>query len=535
MIAQSVVELAKGGQEEQAVRVEAAAASVPGTLNAPAGEREELGAAVASRVGAQAFERYFGSATPMRVVEDGLEIVVSSGFLASVLERRFGAALAEVARGQTGRASARAKFVVREGATGAAGGSEPAAREAEGKSAEVARGVRAGPTAAAQAAMRFDLARLVVGKANRMAFEAALRLARDERGPGVAGSRLLYLHGPHGSGKTHLLHGATALARQRDQSAGVRAVSGEQFANEYIQAVRNKRVETFQRLYRGLDVLGIDDLCGMTGKEGTLAEFVRTLEALHTRGARVIITGPTAPRALSGMPEGLVSRLSGGMVSGIEPADGALREQFVVAQAHRRGLEMSEEAAKWIAHAEWSSGRSAGSLRELEGAVARVEAYVRVHAGSAGPTEPVSRVAAERALGISLTGGLGGAGGAGGVAGAARAFAPGVPMPIRFDRVAEVVCGELGVRFDEVLGTTRRPAVVLARSLIVYVARRTTGLSFPEIGRGLGRPGHSTAITAFQRIERQLEAGQKLDDPRLAREGTLAELSERLIGLVRKV
>lgn len=493
-------------------------------------EHRDLGDRLAARIGAANFHRYFApDATPMRLSEGVLEVGVASGFLASLIERRFRAALEEVTREATGRERVSVEVIVREAtaaqrARGAT--SEPAARAPalpEPRRPALAPMDRAtepktGLTNAAQAAMRFDLARFVVGQANRLAYESALRLARGETGPGA---RLLYLHGPHGCGKTHVLHGATALARQRDQHAGVRAVSGEQFANEYIQACRHKRVDTFQRLYRGLDVLGIDDLGGMTGKEGTLGEFVRTLEALHTRGARVIVTGPLAPRAMTALPDGLVSRLAGGMVCPIDAADPALREQFVIAQAQRRGIEIEPAGARWIAQAEWSGGRPAASLRELEGAVARVEAFARMHAGAAGIFEPVSLAAAERALGATGEPGK-------------RSFAPGVPMPVRFEQVALAVCGELGVRFEEVLGTTRRPPVVLARSLIVYIARKTTGLSFPEIGRGLGRPGHSTAITAHQRIERELAAGRSLEPSRYGVAGTLADLCERLAQAVRR-
>jgi chromosomal replication initiator protein len=512
-------------------------ATLPNLLpHADSDAQHRLARRLADRIGAVNFDRYFGSpAMGLSLTPTGVEVAAPTGFLAALLERRFREALEAVAREELGTEQAPVRFVVREvgapapAAVGgqASGGAVPAVMPVP------ATAPRPGPTAAAQAAIRFDLSRLVVGKANRLAYEAALRLARGDSGPGT---RLLYLFGPHGSGKTHLLYGVTSMARQRDQSAGVRAVSGEQFANEYIQACRHKRVETFQRLYRGLDVLGIDDLSGLVGKEGTLAEFVRTLEALHTRGARVVITGPAAPRALPGLPESLTSRLSGGMVCGLESADAELRARFVVAQMERRGLAIDAQAARYVADGAWAPGRPGLSLRELEGAVTRLEAFVRLHESRVADHDEAHTVTpamAQRALATgSGSVGIGPFSGESHASGSARGFAPGVPMPVRFEQVAATVCAALSVRFEEVLGSTRRPAVVLARSMIVYVARKTTGLSFPEIGRGIGRPGHSTAITAFQRLEKQLVTGEA---PGLPPEtpGGLAGFAEGLIRAVR--
>lgn len=486
-------------------------------------------------------------------------------------------------RGQLTMASPSAESVVHRGVTvqpdsavaGSIGkaqaGREAAGREVARRMARVARGPAGLPLG-----LRYRLGDMVVGAGNRLAHGAATSMAL-EAGRGVEAVEgehasagrcaVLYVHGRCGVGKTHLLQGAAAEAFAAQAGRAVRYVSAEGFATEFITAVRNKSMDAFRRTYRYLDLLCIDDLGVLSGKPATQAELQATLDAVVSRRGRVMAAGPDHPRMCVGLSEGLRSRLSAGLVAEMGAADEEMAERVVVAMAGRRGLALEAGAARALVRrvAELSARERAASeatardpgtgaefapgcvsVRELEGAVTKVEAVHRLLGEGAGKGPgriggSVGLVCVERALRVPASSAATGVASASaplsvqgkGVDGVmAATVATGGARMVRMDQIVEEVCRALGVSREEVSARGRHVRVVLARALSTHLARRLTTLSYPEIARALGRPNHSTVITAAQRLEGQLAVNPVVPLGPGRGEEPLVALRDRLLGSV---
>lgn len=340
-------------------------------------------------------------------------------------------------------------------------------------------------------APRLRLEDFVVGESNRLAYNAAVRLAEEEAQRGPFG--VLFIHGSTGVGKTHLLQGIARRFSERRARAKVRYVTGEQFVNEYIASVHAGSIEQFRARYRGLDLLCLDDVHFLGGKEKTQSEFLHTFDALDLGGARVALASDEHPRTLNRLTRQITSRFVSGMVVKVDAPDESTRIGLVRLIAARRGVSLDDASVRAIA------GARRASVREVEGAVLRVEAMARLmgHEPSAGiPPGAVARA-------LSEDGASGG----------------GVRKPLRMAHLLAVVCERLGVEQSDVLGRGRHKRVVLARSVAALLARDLTTHSYPEIARALGRDNHSTVVTACQRLRRAIAdnescgCGPGLDGP----------------------
>ncbi|MBL0926658.1 MAG: AAA family ATPase [Phycisphaerales bacterium] len=492
--------------------VRPALAGVQGSSAGGGAGRDERGAMLERRlavrieraVGHDKFRRYFEGAARFRLVGHGVEVAVPTAFHAQWLGRHFGDCVAEAVRAEAGAAEVRwladpaafdaaevnAHAVERasaaETAVGAAGAT-PADRAAGATPPAPAAGRPAGRLRSGERQAREhrrSLEEFIVGRSNRLAFNAALALAESRA---EAGFRVLFLHGDCGVGKTHLLQGVADRYERTHPGGKVRCITGERFANEYIASVHAGTIDSFRRRYRGLDLLCIDDVHFLGGKEKTQSEFLHTFNALELGGARVVIASDGGPRQIASLSQQLVSRFMSGMVVQIDRPERALREAIAREIARRRGLDLDPSAVEIVVN------ESHGSVRELEGALARVEALVRLVPG----------VTPADARGV-ITGGvvrtaLGEAG------------QPRLRRPVRVGTVIEAAAEAFGVTPSDVLGTGRHKRVVLARAVAAYLARTMTSHSFPEIARALGRVHHSTIVTAFQRLARQIEAGEVCD------------------------
>jgi chromosomal replication initiator protein len=417
---------------------------------------------LAARIGAARFRMWFDESARLRIAGSELHVAAPSRFAADWIERHFRDDLATVAADV--RLDA-VRVVVEEPA-----GSAPAPAG------------QARPSATPVPAARRDQPRwrrledFVVGESNRIAYEAARRLAEDDLG----GIRGILLHGGCGVGKTHLLQGLCSRRRERRPQERIRYVTGEQFTNDYIHAVRGGSIEAFRAKVRKLDLLAIDDVHFLSNKGATQAEFLHTIDAIGLAGARVAIVTDAHPRALKAFSEALVSRMLAGMVVQVEAPDRGTREALVTRIAAERGIALEPAAARAVCD------RSIGSVREIEGALARIAAGLLLE--DQGGIATLSLV--ERALGV----------GGGGVRGA----------PPRISAIVEATCEELGVTSDDLAATGRHRRVVLARGVVVHLAREMTTLSFPEIARHLGRSAHSSAHAAARRVRDMLDRGDEI-------------------------
>ncbi len=506
-----------------------------------------IAGAVRTHLGAERYSRYF--VLPWTMSAGGwLEIPVASPLLAQLCQQHFMPVVTKAAREAAGLIDLPVRFVVvapevpvnhvnsvmqnpgfatpaTEQATAesrlarhlpppAPAGSQ-SAPAAQAQQAPLARGGRStsrqhGGASPATNTPRYRIDQLVIGPGNRMGADAIGRVGL-RNGEGLS---VLALHGACGTGKTHLLHGAVESLRAARPNATSRLITGETFVNEFLASLRGKSVEQFRRSLRGLDLLCIDDADFLAGKSATQIELQHTIDAITSRGGSVVITSTVHPGKLSDFSPALVSRLSGGLCVAVLPPDDQTLQRLVRVLAARRGLVIEEQAIPVIMASAGPAGKHV-NIRDLEGVLTKLDAVSRLL--DTAPTRSgnhriVGLVAVQKALGHS---------------------APrDTRRAVRMEEVIRTVCFELSVSATELAASGRHPRVVLARALCTAIARRLTDLSYPEIARSIGRPNHSTVITAHQRLTGQIEACQSLDAG--PRHGVLEVglLLERLVRLL---
>ncbi len=478
-------------------------------------------------LGETRFQRYIQDSARISFDEGALCVCVPSAFHRDRLDRRIGGELALAARETFGQATEirwriePSAFVDASASVRDDGPAGASRRGASGGLGDEGRGGSAGAEGAAPSARRRHpgaprpharpahageryrrLEDFIVGPSNRMAYEAARQVAEEERA--IFGA--LSIHGVCGVGKTHLLQGIARRFAELRPGARVKYTTAERFANEYIALVREGKPDEFRRRYRPLDLLCLDDVHFLSGKKSTQSEFLHTFEALELSGARVVLASDEHPKLIRDLHASIVSRLASGIVACIEPPDRETRARLVRALAERRGLTLEDDGVEELA------GAHRGSVRELEGAVTRVDAFARL-------------------LGL----GDGGRIGAAAVRQVLTTERSRVPRrPIRLGEILEAVCAVVRVEPSEVLGPGRHRRIVLARSLAARLARDLTNHSFPEIARAMNRQNHSTIVTASQRVGAQIERGATVRDEPGLREVRIADLYDearaRLLG-----
>ncbi len=412
----------------------------------------------------------------MRYDAGTLDVVAPSAWVADYLQRQFGEDMRRAAREASGDAEVRVCFRVAEG--GEQNCCDASGEESASESPTPAASARVARVRARSEAWR-RLEEFEVGESNRLAYEIARRVASGEALVGVSP---VFFHGSCGVGKTHLLQGIAQHRRDAGAGSRVRYTTGEAFTNGFVQAIQGNRLDSFRRAHREIDLLCVDDVHFLANKTATQTELLHTLDAALSGGATVALASDGHPREIERFAERLVSRFLGGMVVRVETPDEATRERIASRLAERRGLALEPGAARLIVE------RSGVSVRELEGAVARVEAIHRLLGSGVGA---IGSISVERALG----------GGA-----PAR-----VRRPVSVRDIAARVCARLGVPPEDVFGRSKHRRVVLARSLTAYLARQLTTRSFPEIARELNRPNHSTVVTAVGRYGTQIEREETVD------------------------
>jgi len=466
---------------------------------------EAIAREVERAVGARKFQMWFRDTGILVRADGSAEIRGANAYVSEWIGRHF--------RGELDEAVARA------GATGyritvapdAADDPAPAAgepaeatdteRQAAAAIAAAPRPARAEASPSRRPPLR-DLEGFVLGSCNQLAFDAARRLADGE-----AVSSLLVVHGECGVGKTHLLQGICRRRRERFPGQTVRYLTAEQFTNDFLASLRDGTLAEFRRRLRRIDLLAIDDVHFLANKTQTQAEFLHTLDALALSGGKVALAGDEHPRAFRRFSESLVSRFLSGMVVRVDRPDRTTRLSLIRTFARTRGLRLGAAAEEIVA------GRCVGSVREIEGGLARLEAMSTLFGEGDGE---IGAILAERAFADEglRTGG-----------------------PVRIQEVVRTCCEALAVDPADLVGPGRHRRVVLARGLVVFLAREMTTMSFPEIARALGRDTHSTAHTAARRTEAMVAAGERVEpgDPTLAGPDGTVSLGELLVQLRHRI
>ncbi len=335
----------------------------------------------------------------------------------------------------------------------------------------------------------YTFERFVIGPGNRLAHGAALAVAEA---PGQAYNPL-FLHGPPGLGKTHLLGAIANYLHERSPELSIHYTTAESFTNDFIGCVRGTGIEAFKERYRRADVLLIDDVQFLQGKSKTAEELFHTFNSLHQGGAQIVLTADRMPAELTDLAERLRQRFEWGMTAEIEEPDLSTRLIFLGNLVREQGIEaVAPEAIRAIA------SRAVHNLRALEGALTRVLAFSSLTAAD------VTEETVDRALPGD------------------RPVVASTPS-LTASEVLDVVATRLEVSREELLSPARATRISRARQLAMYLTRELTDLSLPEIARAFNRRDHTTVMHAIKRVEERTT-----HDPHLARD--LEELTSTLRG-----
>ncbi|HSX55745.1 MAG TPA: chromosomal replication initiator protein DnaA [Sphingomonas sp.] len=322
---------------------------------------------------------------------------------------------------------------------------------------------------------RFTFDRFVVDTSNRVAFNAAKALAE----PGKPRFSPLYLHSSTGQGKTHLMHAIGHAFLEACPDASAIYMPAERFMFEFVRAVREKDTFAFKARLRGVDLLMIDDLQFIAGKESTQEEFFHTVDEFMREGKRLVIAADRSPLALEGIEARLASRLGAGLAADIKPAELGLRRAIL-----GRKLDDMPGAAVPSEVLDLLAARISSSVRELEGALNRLVAYAQLN------DEAVTIEFAESVLGEALRGSQ---------------------RRITIDEIQKAVSSHFDVKQLDLVSQRRAVAIARPRQIAMYLAKRLTTRSLPEIGRKFGNRDHSTVIHAVRRIEELRGTDSEID------------------------
>ncbi len=336
--------------------------------------------------------------------------------------------------------------------------------------------------AAPQPNLRYRIDDFVVGASNELAVAAAHRLVDDEADHSHGSP--LFIHGGVGLGKTHLLQGICQKMLDNNPGANVLYTTGEQFTNEFLTAVRSGNIDAFRKRIRVLDLLAVDDIHFIANKNATQQEFLHSFNAIELVGARVVLASDAHPKMIQQFSEALVSRCVRGLVVEIKTPDPEMRRRLVSVLAQRRGITLADSAVETIAQ------HCRDSVRELEGTLTKLKAMAAMES-----PRHEQHAAGDGVIGHTVV---------------ARLFAArqtdAAARPIRIDTILTLVSERLAVSKDRIVRGNRQKDAVVARGLVVHLARTLTPMSFPEIAAALGRPSHSTVVTAYQRVCKQIES-----------------------------
>jgi chromosomal replication initiator protein len=332
---------------------------------------------------------------------------------------------------------------------------------------------------------RYTFDNFVVGASNRLAQAASMAVSEN---PSRAYNPL-FLYGGVGLGKTHLLHAIGNTCNTN--GLGVLYVSSEEFTNDLINAIRSHKTQAFREKYRYIDVLLIDDIQFIAGKESTQEEFFHTFNTLHGQNKQIVISSDRSPKAMITLEERLRSRFEWGLIADIQPPDIETRLAILRAKADRNGYQVPNDILEAIAQ------RMQSNIRELEGALNRIVAYADLR-------------------GVSLSSEI-----------VDIALVDMLPQrrEVEPNQVIEMVADAFGITVDQILERNRSRQVALPRQIAMYLLREEAQISLPQIGEALGGRDHTTVMYGCDKVADLLE-----QDDRLRRQ--VVDIRDQLYGQV---
>ena len=420
----------------------------PLTDIAPEALWSEVAARLRGALNESTYRSWFGEARGIEVVGDTLVVEVPNDFTREWIEGHFAGLMRAALRDATGTERS-VRLVVSDS------GAEPAAQpKADEPRAQLA-GINPKYT--------FDL--FVIGSSNRFAHAAALAVAEA---PAQAYNPL-FIYGGTGLGKTHLLQAIAHYTNEHSSSLSVRYVTSETFMNDFINSLRDKRIEGFKQRYRTYDVLLIDDIQFLEHKERIQEEFFHTFNSLYEAGRQIIISSDRPPREIATLEERLRSRFEWGLITDIQPPDLETRIAILRKKVRTDGIQVPDQQILTSI-----ASRVSSNIRELEGALTRVVAF------SSLTGRPMTVELTEEVLDA--------------------VFPQGGIAEITIARIQDHVSDRFGVTMAELCSERRSQNIVYPRQVAMYLSRELTDSSLPKIGKEFGGRDHTTVIHATSKI-----------------------------------
>jgi chromosomal replication initiator protein len=321
---------------------------------------------------------------------------------------------------------------------------------------------------------KYTFASFVIGNSNRFAHAASLAVAES---PAKAYNPL-FIYGGVGLGKTHLMHAIGHYVLQNNSNAKVVYVSSEKFTNELINAIRDDKNEEFRNKYRNVDILLIDDIQFIAGKERTQEEFFHTFNALHDANKQIILSSDRPPKEIPTLEDRLRSRFEWGLIADIQAPDFETRMAILKKKADVEKLNVANEVMVYIAT------KIKSNIRELEGALIRIVAY------SSLTNRPITVELASEALKDIISNKQN--------------------RNVTIDVIQDVVAGYFNLRIEDLKSQRRTRNVAYPRQIAMYLSRKLTDMSLPKIGEEFGGRDHTTVIHAYEKISDSLNTDESL-------------------------
>jgi chromosomal replication initiator protein len=312
---------------------------------------------------------------------------------------------------------------------------------------------------------KYTFDKFVVGSSNQFAHAASLGAADT---PGKTYNPL-FIYGGVGLGKTHLMHAIGHAIRQRDRHVRVSYVTSEKFMNELINAIRYDSTHSFREKYRSMDVLLMDDVQFLAGKERTQEEFFHTFNALHNEQKQIVISADCQPRDIPTLQERLHSRFEWGLIADIEPPDLETKVAILKRKADLDGINLPDDIAIYIAN------KIRSNVRELEGSLVRLVAIASLRG------VPISKMLAQDAM--------------------KNVIDSERPEGLTMERIIRTVASHYKLTVEELKSKNNSRAIAVPRQVAMYLCKRLTKHSYPEVGREFGGKHHTTVMHSYEKID----------------------------------
>ena len=427
---------------------------------------------IAEKIGATQYQVWFKGATQLSMNEDHFEVAAANPFISNWIEGHFHPAIAESVSDVFGR-----KYTIRFRIdTSLVKPSEKQPFSSQ-KTERVLNSLRRTPalskTQVAGNPLKLTLSAFVVGAKNQLAYNAAQTVISQPQSP----FNPLFMHGGYGVGKTHLIQGICNEIHQTRPGCRWTYLSAEDFANQYVVALKTRKLDMFRNRFRNMDLLAIDDIHFLANKTAMQEEFLHTFNSIDLAGKQVVLASDAHPKEIGQLCEKLVNRFVSGMVVRMDAPDFEMRCRICTQRAKSMKLNLSQEVTEYVA------GSISANVRELEGALVKLAAFASLSG------QKISLAVAQQVL--------------------AEHIARTDPV-VHSSDIVSAAASFFEVSVADIHSAKKDRTISLARSFGMYLTRRFTKMSFPEIGRAFGNKNHATVILACRKIETALKGNSEM-------------------------